>query len=133
MIKEQRTNNDIQIITQKTIEEGQRKQWSKTQHRDTVNIGYTKHRIKTKQNTIQRYCQHWVHQTQDKDKKTQHRDTVNIGYTRHRTETNKTKTQHRNTQYWIQDTQQREILVTLDTQDTGGRQTKQKYTTERYW
>jgi hypothetical protein len=28
-IKEQRTNNDIQIITQKTIEEGQRKQWSK--------------------------------------------------------------------------------------------------------
>jgi hypothetical protein len=37
--------------------------------RDTVNIGYTRHRIKTKQNTIQRYCQLWVHQTQDKDKK----------------------------------------------------------------
>jgi hypothetical protein len=28
-IKEQRTNNDLQNITQKTIEEGQRKQWSK--------------------------------------------------------------------------------------------------------
>ena len=29
--------------------------------------------------------------------------------------------------------QHREILATLDTQDTGGRQTKQKYNTERYW
>ena len=24
----------------------------------------------TNKNTIQRYCQHWVHQTQDKDKQT---------------------------------------------------------------
>jgi hypothetical protein len=44
----------------------------------------------TNKNTTQRYCQHWVHQTQDRDKqtKTQHRDTGNIGYTRHRTKTN---------------------------------------------
>jgi hypothetical protein len=49
------------------------------------------YRDKQTKNTIQRYCQHWVHQAQDKDKqtKTQHRDTVNIGYTRHRTETNR--------------------------------------------
>jgi hypothetical protein len=105
----------------------------KTQHIDTVNIGYTRHRIKANKqnhnteilstlgttdtgqrqinkNTIQRYCQHWVHQTQDKDKqtKTQHRDTVNIGYTRHRIKTNKKK---HNT----------EILSTLGTPDTGQR------------
>ena len=29
--------------------------------------------------------------------------------------------------------QQRETLVTLDTQETGGRQIKQKYNKERYW
>jgi hypothetical protein len=29
MTKSKRTNNDLQNITQKTIEEGQRKQWSK--------------------------------------------------------------------------------------------------------
>jgi hypothetical protein len=29
--------------------------------------------------------------------------------------------------------QQRETLATLDTQDTGGRQTKHKYNKERYW
>jgi nitrate reductase NapE component len=40
------------------------------QHRDTVNIGYTRHRTKTNK------------------QKTQHIDTVNIGYTRNRTETN---------------------------------------------
>jgi Flp pilus assembly protein TadB len=36
---------------------------------------------KQTKNTTHRYCQHWVHQTQDKDKqtKTQYRDTVNIG------------------------------------------------------
>ena len=51
---------------------------------DTQDTGQNKQ----KQNTTQRYCQHWVHQTQDKDKQTkrQYRDTVNIGYTRHRTQ-----------------------------------------------
>jgi hypothetical protein len=51
---------------------------------------------KQTKNTTHSYCQHWVHQTQDKNKqtKTQHRDTVNIGYSRHRTKTNKQKTQH---------------------------------------
>jgi hypothetical protein len=36
----------------------------------------------TNKNTTQRYCQHWVHQPQDRDKqtKTQYRDTVNIGF-----------------------------------------------------
>jgi hypothetical protein len=29
--------------------------------------------------------------------------------------------------------QQREILVALDTQDIGGRQTKQEYNKKRYW
>ena len=73
----------------------------------------------TNKNTTQRYCQHWVHQTQDKDKqtKTQYRDTVNIGYTRHRTETNKQK---HNT----------EILSTLGTPDTEQRQTNKKHNTE---
>ena len=42
----------------------------------------------------------------------QSRETDNIGYTKYWRKTNKTKIQ------------QREILVTLDTQDTGGRQTK---------
>ena len=36
-IKEQRTNNDLQNITQKTIEEGQRKQWSKDKEAWTDN------------------------------------------------------------------------------------------------
>ena len=47
--------------------------------------------------------------------------TTNTRHTRYRRKTNQTKIHHR------------EILVTLDTQDTGGRQTKQKYNTERYW
>jgi hypothetical protein len=44
-----------------------------------------------------------------------------VSSTRYRRKTNKTKIQ------------QREILATLDTQDTGGRKTKQKYNKERYW
>jgi hypothetical protein len=48
------------------------------------------------------------------NKNTTKRDTGNTRHTRYRRKTNKTKIQ------------QREILVTLDTQDTGGRQTKQK-------
>jgi hypothetical protein len=44
-----------------------------------------------------------------------------VVFTRYRRKTNKTKIQ------------QRETLVTLDTHDRGGRQTKQKYNTERNW
>jgi hypothetical protein len=55
------------------------------------------------------------------NKNTTKRDTGNTRHTRYRRKTNKTKIHHR------------EILVTLDTQDTGGRQTKQKYNKERYW
>ena len=61
---------------------------------------------------------------QDEDKQnknTPQRDTGNTRHTLYRRKTKKTKIQ------------QREILVILDTQDTGGRQTKQKYNTERYW
>jgi hypothetical protein len=54
-------------------------------------------------------------------KNTTKRDTGNTRHTRYRRKTNKTKIQ------------QREILVTLDTQDTGGIQTKQKYNKERHW
>jgi hypothetical protein len=55
------------------------------------------------------------------NKNTTKRDTGNIRHTRYRRKINKTKIQ------------QRETLVTLDTQDTGGRQTKQKYNKERHW
>jgi hypothetical protein len=52
-------------------------------------------------------------QEEDKQSKnTTKRDTGNTRHTRYRRKT---------------------ILVTLETQDTGGRKTKQKYTTERYW
>ena len=50
-------------------------------------------------------------------KNVQSRDTGNIRYTRHRTKTNKT----RGHQEWTSP----ETLATLDTQDTGQRQTKQ--------
>jgi hypothetical protein len=66
----------------------------------------------------------FLHKIQEEDKQnknTTKRDTGNTRHTRYRRKTNKTKIKHR------------EILVTLDTQDTGGRQTKQKYTTERHW
>jgi hypothetical protein len=51
------------------------------QSRETVNVGYTRHRTKT----IQRHCQRGVHKTQDEDK--QSRDTVNVRYTSQRTKT----------------------------------------------
>jgi hypothetical protein len=54
-----------------------------------------------------------------KNKNTTKRDSVNTRHTRYRRKTNKTKIQ------------QREILATLDTQDTGGRKEKQKYNKER--
>jgi hypothetical protein len=56
-----------------SIQTQDRDKQTKPQYRDTVNIGYTRHRAKTNK------------------QKTQHRDTVNIGYTRHRTKTNKQK------------------------------------------
>jgi Flp pilus assembly protein TadB len=97
--------------------------------------------MKTKKTTTQRFCQHWVHQTQDRDKqtKTQYRDTVNIGYTRHRTKTNKQKnTTQRYCQHWVHQTQDKdkqkhntEILSTLGTPDTEQRQTNKK-TKQRY-
>jgi hypothetical protein len=115
----------------------------------------------TNKNTTQRYCQHWVHQTQDRDKqtKTQYRDTVNIGYTRYRTKTNKQKTQYRDTvnigytrhrtktnkktqyidtvnfgytRHRTETNKQKhntEILSTLGTPDTGQRQTNKKHNT----
>jgi uncharacterized membrane protein len=133
----------------------------------------------TNKKTIQGYCQHWVHQTQDRDKQTkpQYRDTVNIGYTRHRTETNSISVlcflfvclcpvsgvpnvdsisvlcfclfvsvlclvypMLTVSLYWVHQTQDRdkqtkkhnkEILSTLGTPDTGQRQTN-KNTTQRY-
>ena len=55
---------------------------------------------------IQRHCQHWAHKIQDGNK--QSRDTVNTGHTRYMMETNNPET-----------------LSTLDTQDTGWKQTIQ--------
>ena len=57
------------------------KDTGRRQSRDTVNVGYTRHRTKT----IQRHCQCGVHKTQDEDK--QSRDTVNVRYTSQRTKT----------------------------------------------
>ena len=57
---------------------------------------------------IQRHCQHWAHKIQDENK--QYRDTGNIGNTRYRMETNN-----------------RETLSTLGTQDTGWRKTIQRH------
>jgi hypothetical protein len=65
-----------------------------------------------------------THKIQEEDKQnknTPQRDTGNTKNTRYRRKKRNTKIQ------------QREILVTLDTQDTGGRQTKQKYNIERHW
>ena len=58
--------------------------------------------------TIERHCQHWAHKIQDEDK--QSRDTVNTGHRRYRMNTNN-----------------RVTLSTLGTQDTGWRQTIQRY------
>jgi hypothetical protein len=49
------------------------------------------------------------------NKNTTQRDTGSTRHPRYRRKTNKTKIHNR------------EILVTIDTQDTGGKQTKQKY------
>ena len=55
------TKNDSKLFTIKDKKtEGAIKNG---QSRDTGNIGYTRHRMKT----IQRHGQHWVHKTQDKD------------------------------------------------------------------
>jgi hypothetical protein len=78
------------------------------QSRETGNIGYTRYRTKTNKTRglqewiIQRHWQHWVHKTQDEDKQ------------------NKGPSRMFNP----------EKLATLATQDTGRRQTKQKYITE---
>ena len=64
-----------------------------------------------------RYWQHQTHKIQEEDKQNKNitkRDTGNTRHTRYRRKTNKTKIQ------------QKQILATLDTQDIGGRQTKQK-------
>jgi hypothetical protein len=58
--------------------------------------------------TIQRHCQHWEHKIQDGNK--QSRDTVNTGHTRYRVETNN-----------------RETLSILGTQDTGWKQTIERH------
>ena len=73
------------------------------QSRDTGNIGYTRHRTKTNKTrgnqewTIQRNWQHWVHKTQGEDKQNKGQSRIDNP----------------------------EKLATLDTQDTGRRQTKQ--------
>ena len=101
-------------------------------NRDTGNIGHTRHRRKT--NKTEGANQEWTTETlvilgtQDTEgsqikqkvqiKNGQHRDTGNIGHTRHRRKTNKTEGAN---QEWTTET-----LVILGTQDTGGRQTKQK-------
>ena len=79
-----------------------RQRITKEQSRETVNIGYTKH--KTKTNNPEKLS---TLDTQDEDK--QSRETVNIRYTRHKTKTNNP-----------------EKLSTLDTQNARRRQTKQK-------
>ena len=93
------------------------------QNKDTGNLDYTRYRVKKNKTktlatlitqdtgwrkTKQRHWQPWLHKIQGEDK--QNKDTGNLDYTRYRVKTNKTKT-----------------LVTLITQDTGWRQTKQRH------
>jgi hypothetical protein len=66
------SNNLETLSTRGTQNTGRR------QSRDTVNVGYTRHRMKT----IHRHCQRGVHKTQGEDK--QYRDSVNVEYARHR-------------------------------------------------
>jgi hypothetical protein len=92
-------------------------------NKDTGNLDYTRYRVKKNKTktlvtlitqdtgwrkTKQRHWQPWLHKIQGEEK--QNKDTGNLDYTRYRVKTNKTKT-----------------LVTLITQDTGWRKTKQRH------
>ena len=89
------------------------------QSRDTVNVGYTRHRTKT--NNLETLST-WGTQARGRR---QYRDTVNVGYTRHRT-----KTIQRHCQRGVHKTEDEdnpETLSSWGTQDTGRRQTIQRH------
>ena len=113
------------------------------QSRETGNIWYTRHRMKTnnterqsRMDNPEKLAKHLVHKTQDEDKQNrganmngQSRETGNIWYTGHRTKTDKTEGQSR--------MDISEKLATFGTQDTGRRQRKlrgnQEWTIQRNW
>jgi hypothetical protein len=70
------------FVTLGTPDTGQRQTNKNTIQRNCQHwVHQTQNKDKQTKNTTQRYCQHWVHQTQDKDKqtKTQHKNTGNNG------------------------------------------------------
>jgi hypothetical protein len=92
------------------------------QSRDTGNIGHTRYR----RTTIKAKEQHCKQKGKSIIKKSG--DTSNIGHTRHRRTTIKAKEQH-NKQKGKSIIENPEIQATLGTQDTEGRQSKQRNNT----